>query len=323
MIWKALRTKLLLVIGLLGPLVVAGGAPAAPFQDLGGTFWSSQGFGYVLEFDNPKTFVLYEVVSPLGSIRLTAGTLKSDGGATAQMESSGSADGGEVLGAIRASDGELRLRRTGGLEEIVFTRLAERPRILDQTPDASPQGVLEYFRRLMESHHAFLQQRLDELAIPAGLLPAGTTWDAIAIAAAKQVGPKTSRGQLCNVLWKLLEPLGDIHTSLSDPKNDQCGDSGIHPQTYATMFPNVPAHEVDEDKADERVAKAFKIVKDKFVDDRGLASIANGEHPLWRYPRPADPLHANRFVLGVRTGGRVRSGAREPPEGPRRSGCAL
>jgi hypothetical protein len=85
MIWNALRTRWLLVIGLLGFLVVAGGAQADPFRDLAGSFWSSRGFGYVLEFGRRDTFVLHEVVTPLGSIRLTAGTLKSGNGATARL----------------------------------------------------------------------------------------------------------------------------------------------------------------------------------------------------------------------------------------------
>ncbi len=278
MIWNALRTRLLPMIGLLGSLVVASGAPADPLGDLAGTFWSSRGFGYVLEFRHSDAFVLHEVVPPLGSIRLVAGSLRPDGGDLARLvsgKSSKIADRGEVLGALRTSDGELRLRRPGVLDEIVFTRLADRPRILDQAPDTSPQGVLEYFRRLVESHHAFLQERLDELAIPAGLLPSGTTWDATAAAAAENVGPHTTRRELCNVLWKLLEPLGDTHTSLSDPEDDRCDHEGWHPQTFSTMFPDVPIRKIDDDRIDERVDRAFKIASKEFVDDRGLTSIAN------------------------------------------------
>jgi hypothetical protein len=280
MIWKALRPALFALIGVLGMSAVDAASAAEPLHDLGGTVWSSQGFGYVLEFRDPKGFVLHEVVSPLGSIRLTGGTQKSDGGSTAQLvstESSDLADSGDALGTLRANNDELRWQRTGALDDIVFTRLAGRPVILDQVPDSSPRGVLEYFRRSVEAHHAFLQDRLDQLAIPAGLLPAGTTWDATALAAEKKLGTNTSRRELCNVMWRLLEPLGDVHTSLSDPKDEQCDYTGIHPQTYATMFPGTRAHDIDDNKLNEQIAKGFGITEKEFIDNRGLTSIANGQ----------------------------------------------
>jgi Peptidase family S41 len=277
MIRNALRTKLLPVIALLGSLGVAWGEPAATFRDLAGTCWSSHGFGYVLEFGGEDTFVLHEATPPLGSMRLTAGTVQSDAGVSRLIsgESSAVFDQGEVIGAIRTDGDALRVNRPGTRDEIVFTRLAERPRILDQAPDASPRGVLEYFRRLEESHHAYLQDRLDELAIPAGLLPEGTTWNAACAAAAKRLAPDTGRLELCNVLWRLLEPLGDVHTSLSDPGDHSCDHDAWHPQTFATMCPGVPIQDVDEDEMEKLVDRGFGIVDGKFLDDRGLTPIAN------------------------------------------------
>jgi C-terminal processing protease CtpA/Prc len=86
-----------------------------------------------------------------------------------------------------------------------------------------------------------------------------------------------SRTELCNLLWGLLDVLGDTHTYLYDPDGDDCDHDGWHPRTYATMFPGMPAREVRWRAARHRRRSAFAIVEDRFLDDRGLTPVAHGK----------------------------------------------
>ena len=239
------------------------------------TVWESNGYGFVVEIDDELRFARFQVTPPLGAVQDFFGSIEqsSDGRLVVVR-------GGVEEAEIRLADDRFFVHAEWQLaeQELEYTRLPSRPENSDVTLDESPVGVVTYFCRVFESHHAFLQDRIDELAVPNGLLAAGTTWSDHCEAAIDGVSAETTRAELCVVLAQLLAPLGDAHTFVVDNLTQSCEGGGLHPETFSTMSPGTPAAEVDRTDMETELDRAFELVDTGYLDTEvGQTTFASGQ----------------------------------------------